>query len=292
MKISVIVTNFNGINLLKKYFEGVINMSKEAEEIIFTDDASTDESVNYIKSLQLKYKKIKIITHKKNVGFGENTNYAVKKAKGDLVVLLNSDIKPHENYIKNTLKHFKDPKVFGVGFSEVQHTNWARIYWKDGYLQHEAGTKNINKTHITAWLSGGSSIIRKEYYQKLGGFDPVYAPFYSEDLDLGLRAWKSGYILLWEPTAIVEHCHESTISKFPKRFLDYVKERNRLLSTIRIFSDSQLMKSHFWGRISRILSGPNYIKIIRAANKQIKNNPAPIVFPVLSDKELLDKFKL
>lgn len=289
MKISVIVTNYNGISLLKKYFETIVLMSKEADEIIFTDDASTDESVNYIKKLQTKYPQIKIITHKKNVGFGANSNIAVKKSIGDLVVLLNSDIKPHENYIKNTLKHFKDPKVFGVGFAELGHENWARIYWQNGYLQHEPGL-NTGKTHISAWVSGGSSIIRKKLFLKLGGFDPVYAPFYGEDLDIGLRAWKSGYKLLWEPTAIVEHCHESTISKFPKRFLDYVKERNRLLTTLRNFTNSNFLYSNFWGKLSRILSGPNYIKIIRAAKKQIRNNPAPIVFPVKTDKEILSLF--
>lgn len=290
MKISVIVTNWNGLPLLKKYFIDVIKMSSEAQEIIFTDDASADASVEYIKSLQKEYPQIKIIAHKKNVGFGENTNYAVKKATGDYVVLLNNDIKPHPGYITHCLKHFKDPKVFGVGFAELGHECWARIFWADGTLQHEPG-KKISKTHISAWVSGGSSIIRKKYFERLGGFDPVYAPFYSEDLDIGLRAWKSGYKLLWEPLSVVEHKHESTTSKFPKRFLDYVKERNRLLAVLRNFSDPELLRSNRWNRLSRIFSGPNYIKIIRAAKKQIRTNPPQIVFPVLTDKEILAIFK-
>ncbi len=290
MKISVIVTNWNGLPLLKKYFLEVIKASPEAQEIIFTDDASNDGSVEYIKSLQKDYPQIKIIAHVKNIGFGNNTNQAVKKAKGDLVVLLNNDIKPHANYITNTLKHFKNSKIFGVGFAELGHECWARIYWANGTLQHEPG-KNITKTHISAWISGGSSIIRKEYFEKLGGFDPVYAPFYSEDLDLGLRAWKSGYTLLWEPTSVVEHKHESTTSKFPKRFLDYIKERNRLLSVMRNFTSKEYLRSNIWGRFSRILSGPNYIKIIRAAKKQIASHPHQIVFPILTDKQLLDLFK-
>jgi len=290
MKISVIVTNWNGIILLKKYFQSVIDASPEADEIIFTDDASSDKSVKYIRNLQKKYPKIKIIANKKNKGFGENTNNAIRKSIGDLVVLLNNDIRPHSGYITACLHHFNNPKVFGVGFAELGHENWARIFWNKGYLQHEPGKTN-DKTHISAWISGGSSIIRKDYFLKLGGFDPVYAPFYCEDLDLGLRAWKSGYILLWEPKAIVEHKHESTISKFPKRFLDYVKERNRLLTILRNINDKKLLKSNYYARIGRIFSGPNYYKIIRAANKQIKHNPPPVVFPVLTDIELLSLFK-
>ena len=55
MKISVIVTNWNTVNLLKKYFEHVVVNSPEAEEIIFADDCSPDDSVAYIQLLQKKY---------------------------------------------------------------------------------------------------------------------------------------------------------------------------------------------------------------------------------------------
>ena len=289
MKISVIVTNWNGLPLLKKNLEQVIKMSPEAEEIILADDASPDKSADYVKELQKKYSKLKLIINKKNLGFGKTSNNAVSKSKGDLVVMLNSDIFPHPDYIKNALHHFSDPNLLGVGFSELNHENWARIFWKDGYIQHEPG-KNINKTHITAWLSGGGSIIRKEIFQKLGGFDKVYEPFYCEDLDLGLRAWKSGYTLLWEPKCIVEHNHGSTTSKFSKGLLNYVKERNRLLSVWRNITDPQLLILNKLALIGRVLSGPNYIKIIRAAKKQIKKSKPPITFPKLTDKEILKLF--
>ena len=290
MKISVIVTNWNGFDLLKKNLEQVIKMSPEAEEIIVADDASTDKSVDYVKTLQKKYPKLELIANNDNLGFGKNSNNAISKSKGDLVVMLNSDIFTHKDYIKNSLKHFSDLNLFGVGFSELGHENWARIFWKNGYLQHEPG-RNIKNTHITAWLSGGSSIIRKDIFIKLGGFDKVYKPFYSEDLDLGIRAWKSGYTLLWEPKCIIEHRHESTMSKFPKHILNYIKERNRLLSVWRNITDPQLLFLNKLALIGRVLSGPNYIKIIRAAKKQIKKSNPPIFFNKLTDRQIFDKFK-
>lgn len=289
MNISVIVTNWNGLSLLKKNLETVIKLSPEASEIIVADDASQDKSCDFVKQLQKKYSQLKLIARTKNFGFGHNSNNAVNQAKGDLIVLLNSDILPHPNYIKNTLKHFDNPDVFGVGFAEQGHENYARIFWKSGYLQHEPGT-DIKKTHISAWVSGGSSIIKKSLFQKLGGFDAVYAPFYSEDLDLGYRAWKSGYTLLWEPKSIVEHNHESTMSKFSKSLLNYVKERNRLLNVWRNITDKKLLGLNKITLFFRVLSGPNYIKIIRAANKQIKHSKPPIVFPKLTDQEIFKKF--
>jgi GT2 family glycosyltransferase len=289
MKISVIVTNWNGLKLLKKHFLDVIKTSSIANEIIFADDCSEDESVSYIKSLQADFPKIKIITQKENVGFGQNSNHAVHQAIGDLVVLLNSDISPHQNYIENSLKHFADKQVFGVGFAENEHENYGQIYWAGGYVQIKPGISK--KTHISGWLSGGSSIIRKQYFEQLGGFDGIYAPFYCEDLDLGLRAWKSGFQCLWEPTSVVDHVHEATMSKFPRRLLDYVKERNRLLTVWRNISDKKLLTENRLALIGRILTGPNYIKIIRAASLQMSKYPKPIHLNKLSDQEIFYLFK-
>ena len=289
MKISVIITNWNTVGLLRKYLEKVIVNSPEADEIIFCDDASEDESVDFAKSLQKKYSKLKIFSHKKNLGFGKNSNFAVKKAKGDLVVLLNSDIDPHPGYIKNTLSHFRDPKVFGVGFSELGRENYGRIKWERGYIQHQPGYSS--KAHITSWLSGGSAIVRRQAFLRLGGFDSAYEPFYFEDLDIGLRAWRSGYTLIWEPKAIVEHKHEATMSKFSKKLLLYVKERNHLLTVKRNVTDPKLRSQNIFFSWLRVLGGPNYLKIILAANRQNILCPPPIVFPVRTDQEIFDLFK-
>lgn len=271
MKISIIVTNWNGLSLLKKYLPDVIKNSPEAQEIIVSDDASADGSVDYLKELKKDCSRLKIIAHKENIGFGANTNHAVKAAKGDLVILLNSDIKPFPGYIKNTLHHFSDPNVLGVGFSEKGHENWGDIYWKNGYLQHRPGV-STGQAHSTGWLSGGSCILNRDLFLKLGGFDPVYKPFYFEDLDFGLRATKSGLKLIWEPKAIVEHRHEQTMSKIPRNFLTYVKERNHLLVTWRHLPDSMRFQNKL-AILNRIMFGPNYLKIVLAARRQMKEYP-------------------
>jgi GT2 family glycosyltransferase len=289
MKISVIVTNWNGLPLLKKNLPIIIKHSQIADEIIVADDASTDSSLKYLFHLQKTQPRLKIIGHQYNLGFGANSNYAVKQARGDLVVILNNDIYPSLNYIRPALKHFTNHKTFGVGFAETNNENYGQIFWKNGYLQHLPGKSRA--AHISGWLSGGSSIIRRNLFLKLGGFDPVYSPFYFEDLDLGYRAWKSGYQLLWEPKCRVEHHHESTMSKFPKRDLDYIKERNRLLIVWRNITDSKMLRENKLFLFFRILWGPNYFKIVRAAKKQLSKYPPPLVFPKLSDHQIFKLFR-
>lgn len=289
MKISVIITNWNGIHVLKKHLINTINTSPEASEIIIIDDASTDNSIKYINKVQKDYPKLKIIERKTHHGFGKNSNYAVKTAIGDLVVLLNNDLEPHPNYITNSLKHFNDPNLFGVGFAELGKENYGKIFWKNGYLQTEPGKSNL--THTSAWLSGGSSIVRRDLFLKLGGFDDIYEPFYFEDTDLGLRAWRSGYKLLWEPQSIVDHQHEYSTSKMGKQFLIYVKERNHLLCVLRNISDKKLLYKNLFWQVLRVLTGPNYIKIILAAHRQLKSHSAQVVENKLTDTELLERVK-
>lgn len=289
MKISVIITNWNGVHVLKKHLENTINASPEASEFILIDDASTDNSVKFAQVIQKTYPRLKIICRKNHHGFGENSNFAVKKTSGDLVVLLNNDLVPHTGYITATLKHFTDPLVFGVGFAELGKENYGKIFWENGYLQTTPGLSD--KTHTTAWLSGGSSIIRRNLFLKLGGFDNIYEPFYFEDTDLGLRAWRSGYKLFWEPKAVVDHQHEFSTSKMGKQFLIYVKERNHLLCVLRNITDKKLLFKNLLWQILRVLSGPNYIKIILAAHRQLRSHPHQIVYSKLSDIELLQKIK-
>jgi len=288
MKISVVVTNWNGKTILEKSLPQIIKYSKIASEIIIVDDFSEDDSLAFIKSEQKKNKKIVLVPQTENRGFANTSNLGVQVAKGELIVLLNNDIYPTDGYIENSLHHFKDPKVFGVGFAEVGSENWPRIFWSEGYFQYEP--IHSNSVHIAAWLSGGSCIVRKKIFQSLGGFDEVYKPFYSEDLDLGYRAWKSGYTLLWEPESKVYHRHGTTTSKFSKHFTDYVKERNRLLVVYRNITDKSLLRSNYVGIIFRILFGPNYIKIVRAAKRQISSYPKSIYVNSRTDREIFNMF--
>ncbi|HOZ53709.1 MAG TPA: hypothetical protein PK142_03460, partial [bacterium] len=99
--------------------------------------------------------------------------------------------------------------------------------------------------------------------------DPIYAPFYFEDLDLGIRAKQNGYQMFWEPNAIVEHRHEQTMSKIPRLYLTSIKERNHLIATWRYQSKNNQLKN-ILAMIFRVLTGPNYIKIILSARNQFQ----------------------
>jgi len=242
------------------------NLINHIIEIIVVDDASYDESVSYLKK---NFPSVKLIKHKKNRGFSYSVNTGVRMAKGNLVVLLNTDIIPEKNFLESVLSHFDDKKVFAISFHEKGYS-WAKGFFKNGFISHEQG-KETKQAHNTFWVSGGSGIFRRKYWMDLGGMDEkLLSPFYWEDIDLSYRAAKRGFKLLWEPKSIVEHKHESTISKLTKSYVQRIRERNELLFIWKNITSINLFKKHIKGLMLRIFKHPGYIRIVLMALTKIK----------------------
>ncbi|OQA93463.1 MAG: N-acetylglucosaminyl-diphospho-decaprenol L-rhamnosyltransferase [Microgenomates group bacterium ADurb.Bin219] len=266
MGVSVLVTNWNGRKLLEKnlpqVLEAVRNPENKIEEILVIDDFSSDDSPDYLRK---NFPQVKVFKHKKNFGYSVTCNTGVKEAKGDLVVILNNDVAPRPDFLKQVLPHFKDPSVFAVSF-DVGKFGPGKLIWKDGWLNIQP-TEQVSKTCLTGWPNGGSSVFRKKYWQELRGMDELFLPFYFEDLDLGIRAYKAGWRCLLEPKAKVYHQHEATINtiSFNQSYLDLIKQRNHLLLTWKHIDSFKLLFSHLFFIIRRIFLHPTYIKITIAA---------------------------
>lgn len=255
MSISIIIPNFNGKLLIQKNFSKLLDSLreyKESKEIIFVDDASTDGSLEYLKSLKEKDIKISVLENKKNLGFSSSVNKGVDAAKGEIVILLNSDVSPEKNFIHPLLEHFKDDKVFGVGAMDKSIEENKVVLrgrglgtWKNGFLIHRRG--EVDKTN-TLWVSGGSSAFKKSIWETLGGLNELYNPFYYEDIDLSYRALKSGYKVLFEPKSIVVHEHEkgSIKENYSENKVRTIAYRNQFILVWENATDYQLLFLHFW----------------------------------------------
>src|SRR3989344_5627221 len=162
MNVSIIIPNYNGEDLLRKNLPRVINIAesykKGSIEIIVIDDCSTDNSIKTIKDLaqaiELNHKiGFKIIQNEKNLGFPSTVNKAAKQATGEILVLLNTDVSPEENFLEPLIKNFEDHKVFAVGCMDKsidlpagKAGNGETIFrgrglgkWEKGLLVHKRG---------------------------------------------------------------------------------------------------------------------------------------------------------
>jgi len=298
MRVSVVIPNWNGKALLEKnlpiLLQAFANKKNNITEIIIVDDKSSDDSVSFLKKNYSN--KIKLTCHKVNRGFSSAVNTGFRAAKNPLVCLLNTDVLPEANFLESVQEHFKNSKVFGVSLHEKGYA-YAVGKFQNGYIVHEPG-KTLTKAHATFWVSGGSGIFRRQIWMKLGGLDEkIFSPFYWEDVDLGYRALKRGYQLLWDPNANVIHKHESVINSnnFKKRKVSLIKERNHLLLNWKNLTSSNLLKKHRSGVLRRIIRHPGYIKVVLAA---LMKYPTIVIArrkekkeEVVSDEAVLSSFE-
>lgn len=260
--VSIVMPNLNGEKLLEKnlpyYIKAMANPKNNILEIIIVDDGSWDNSVGFLKN---NYSQIKLIKHKVNRGFSASVNTGSRAAKGDLILLINTDVIPDSDFLEPVFIHFDDPSVFSVSLHEKNY-GWARGYFGEGYIQLGMGEES-KAPHQSFYVSGGSGIFRRKYWMELGGMDEkLLSPFYWEDIDLCYRAAKHGYQNLWEPDGHVVHNHESTISKFPKSYVQRVKERNQLLVIWKNIHSPNLIRKHVVGMFARAIKHPGYFRII------------------------------
>lgn len=231
MNVSVVIPNWNGRLLLAKHLPSV-RAAVGKSEIIVSDDCSSDDSVSF---LRRTFPDIRIIEKFRHDGFASTVNAGVHEASGEIVILINTDIKPEQNFLAPLLRHFSDPQVFAVGCLDrsvegkktvLRGRGLAR--WDKGFFIHRRG--EVDRTD-TVWVSGGSGAFRKSIWQELGGMDERFNPFYWEDIDLSYRAVQAGYTVLFEPGSVVWHYHEigKIKSDFTPEEIKRIAYRNQFL---------------------------------------------------------------
>lgn len=249
--ISVVIPNYNGKDLLQKNIPSVYEALQKAAvsfEVIIVDDASTDDSVSMLKE---KFAEIIVLINEKNSGFSPTINKGIKIAKNELVLLLNSDVFLLPGYFDHLFKYFDKDNTFGVSGRFVG-LNDEKIQEAAKYprisLSRKISPYNFYVVKPSSWvptlyLCGGAALIDKEKLQRLQGFDEIYAPFYMEDTDLSIRAWRAGWRCYYEHEAVCRHPSSSTIKKFHKKRRVWVTtQRNKLiLHSIHLSNTSKLM---------------------------------------------------
>ncbi len=281
---------------MRKHLPEVLSIAEanKIKETIVVDDASTDNSVEIVKE---NFPQVKLLEKNKNTGFGSNVNLGVKNSTGNLIVLLNSDASLDKDFLKYALPYFNNEKVFSVSLNAGGYWSWAKF--EKGFFRHYQADRPRNDSlqfHQTLWASGGSAIFRRSIWDELGGLDPLYDPFYVEDVDLGYRATKRGYINIWEPKARVEHYTEKGVieTHFSHDRVSATAERNQLIFTWKNITDTVLFRQHLLGLLGRLMKHPKYWSIFLAALVRLpqiiheRNNEKK--YAKLTDKEILTSF--
>lgn len=252
---SIVIPNWNGRDLLEKYLPSVLAAAERCpgSEVIVVDNGSTDGSAAFLKDT---FPQVRVVRLEENLGFGGGSNEGFRQAKNDVVVLLNSDMRVEPGFLQPLLDGFTDNRVFAVScqifFSDPQkrreETGLTQGWWQQGFLRvgHRIEAE-IREPYPCFYGGGGSCAFDRKKFLELGGFDPLLAPFYLEDTDLGYMAWKRGWKVLYQPASVVYHEHRGTIGKrFTEAYIQSVLKKNFLLFTWKNIHEWRRLGAHFF----------------------------------------------
>ena len=246
MKTAIVILNWNGQKLLEQFLPSVVNFSSDEATIYIADNASTDDSVSYVKT---HFPSVKIIKNSQNGGYSKGYNDALQAIDADIYCLLNSDVEVTENWLKPITEAFKNdintaiiqPKLLdfkektkfeyagaGGGFIDVFGYPYCRgrIF---NYLETDHGQFD-DETEIF-WASGACLFIRSKVYHEVGGLDEDYFA-HQEEIDLCWRTQNLGYKVKYVGASSVYHVGGATLKETNphKTFLNF---RNSLLNVVK-----------------------------------------------------------
>ncbi|MDD2365353.1 MAG: glycosyltransferase [Desulfuromonadaceae bacterium] len=258
--VSVIIPNYNGVELLKQYLPPLQKSLSECErpsEIIVVDDASSDDSVDYLKQ---NHPEIRVFINPENKGFGGTMNHGILEAVGDIVFSLNSDVLVDTDIFSLIIPRFSDPDLFAVtpniidprtGYNQaVYRLRPENCWYTDICLQHADPSKEIP----LFFACGGACFYDRKKLIQLGCFETIYSPFYIEDVDLSYQAWKRGWKCILAPEARVFHFSNSTIEKHHrKRKIKFLTARNKNYFLWMNITDSKLVWRYWFYIIPSLL---------------------------------------
>ena len=258
-KVAIVILNWNGRKMMEKYLPSVLNCSREDAVVYVADNASTDDSVDWLKQ---HYPEIRLIVLEENWGFAEGYNQALRQVDADYYVLLNSDIEVTTQWLK-PLVNFMDlhpnvaacqPKLLAVhdkssfeyagacgGFLDRFGYPFCRGRLFDT-VEKDSG--QYDKPAQILWATGACMLIRSRVYWEVGGLDGRFFA-HNEEIDLCWRLHQYGYSVWCVPESRVYHVGGGTLPKV-NPMKTYLNFRNNLTMLYKNLPDKELSMVMRW----------------------------------------------
>ena len=252
-KVAIVILNWNGAAMLRQYLPTVLNYSRDEATVYVADNASTDDSLELLRS---EFPECKTIVLDKNWGFAEGYNKALRQVDAEYYLLLNSDIEVTHHWL-TPLIEFMDvhpevaacqPKLLSIYNKDMFEYAGASGGYLDRYgypfcrgrifdvVEEDSGQYDY-PTEIL-WATGAALMIRSKDYWEVGGLDGRFFA-HCEEIDLCWRLRIRGRKIYCLPESYVYHVGGGTLPKSNpmKTFLNF---RNNLTMLYKNLPDQEL----------------------------------------------------
>ncbi|NOT77093.1 MAG: glycosyltransferase family 2 protein [Cyclobacteriaceae bacterium] len=237
---AVVILNYNGSELLRKFLPSVIEHSVGAR-IVVADNGSTDASIEVLKK---EFPMVDLISIGSNLGYCGGYNFALKNIKEEYSVLLNSDVAVTSGWLTPLVKQLDEhpqsaavqPKI--LSYQEQKSFEYAGA--GGGYIDSfgypfcrgrlfyaiEEDKGQYNNPQEIFWASGACLMVKTRLFHEVGGFDQDFFA-HMEEIDLCWRLQRAGYIIFYDGSSTIYHLGGGTLS-VSNPFKTYLNFKNGL----------------------------------------------------------------
>lgn len=246
--VSIIIPTRDRVKLLRGLVEDLLQRTDypPLEILIINNDSQEPSTLAYLREIQAQ-PQVRVLSQPGNFNYSRLNNFGVAQAKGEIICLLNNDLRViHPDWLKEMLSHAARPEIGAVG---------AKLYYPDNTLQHAGVIAGLGgaaghllkgalrqapayqwKPFLTQNYSAVTSaclVMRRAVFQESGGFNEKHLPVAFNDVDLCLRLRQRGYRILWTPYAELYHLEsasrgsDNTLKKYLRlrRELKYLRKQ-------------------------------------------------------------------
>lgn len=251
---SIIIVTWNGLHHLKSFLPSVCDTDYPDFEIILADNASEDETVEWVSE---NFPQVLISTFDDNYGYCGGNNRAVTTASKEILLFLNNDVKVTPDWLHGINECFESDKNIGavqpklLSYKEPEFFEYAGAAGgfidKYGYpfcrgrifdmVEKDEG--QYDEISEIFWASGAALAIKKDLFEQLGGFDEDFE-FHMEEIDLCWRVKRSDQKVMYTFKSTVYHLGGGSLAMGSPRKV-YYNFRNNLFMLWKNYSTSELI---------------------------------------------------
>lgn len=252
-KVAIVILNWNGARMLEQYLPSVVRYSREEATVYVADNASTDDSLQLLKS---RFPEVRLITLERNWGFAEGYNRALAQIDAEYYLLLNSDVEVTHHWLTPLIQILDahpdiaacQPKLLSV----FNRTSFEYAGASGGFIDRygypfcrgrifetvEKDNGQYDNVADVLWATGAALLIRARDYNKVGGLDGRFFA-HNEEIDLCWRLRILGRRIVCVPDSQVFHVGGGTLPKVNpmKTFYNF---RNNLTMLYKCLTDNEL----------------------------------------------------
>lgn len=247
--IDIIIPNWNGEEMLEMCLNSLRNQTSQKFTVTVVDNGSSDGSLNLLKT---QYPEVQVLPFQENRGFSAAVNEGIKKTNNTWILLLNNDIEMARDCVEILLENCLNQDEFDLfalkmlSFDQRSILDGAGDGVLRGGVGYRLGTMEIDCPHYQLRRNvfgacAGAALYRRTLFKAIGLFDEDFFA-YLEDVDLNLRAVRSGHKCFFLPDAKVYHIGSGSTGSKINHFTICLSTRNNIFVLIKHYSPAMFIR--------------------------------------------------